>query len=317
MRKYPPRRPPRIPVWGPRGVAAQSPAPTASPSTRHVRRVRLPRVRDQPVRLGPFTITPTGSCTRSRPTACASRPRARCSSTPATPGRARAGRPGQRRGPAALRGGVRRGRRQPRRPAPDRQQAGAPPPRRGRAAACSPTSRHGTTRTSRWPSPGGLRRSPRGRGHRVDYDLGWGGGPKPLWGWPPPPHDEDRRSPCVPLSPVVAMTSLELLSAASSGTYVHVGVFNLSVTSALIIGAMVVVFVVALLAPFPGTQRIGQPRMTAMPALRSTAVRGGGPRPTTGPPGCAAGSAAWSRRARRCRTGSRPTSPRGSTSSEC
>ena len=48
-------------------------------------------------------------------------------------------------------------------------------------------------------------------------------------------------------------SSLQLLSAASSGSYVHVGVFNLSVTNLLIIAAMVVVFVLALLLPFPGS----------------------------------------------------------------
>ena len=56
------------------------------------------------------------------------------------------------------------------------------------------------------------------------------------------------------------MTSLELLSAASSGSYVHVGVFNLSVTNLLIIGAMVVVFVLALLLPFPGSDDLDQSR---------------------------------------------------------
>jgi hypothetical protein len=49
------------------------------------------------------------------------------------------------------------------------------------------------------------------------------------------------------------MSSLELLSAASSGSYVHVGVFHVSVTNLLIIAAMVVVFVLALLLPFPGS----------------------------------------------------------------
>ena len=49
------------------------------------------------------------------------------------------------------------------------------------------------------------------------------------------------------------MTPLELLSAASSGSYVHVGVFHVSVTNLLIIAAMVVVFVLALLLPFPGS----------------------------------------------------------------
>ena len=49
------------------------------------------------------------------------------------------------------------------------------------------------------------------------------------------------------------MTSPELLSAASSGTFVHVGVINVSLTNLLIFGAMIVVFVLALLLPFPGS----------------------------------------------------------------
>ena len=49
------------------------------------------------------------------------------------------------------------------------------------------------------------------------------------------------------------MVSTELLSAASSGSYIHVGVFHVSVTNLLIIGARVVVFVLALLLPFPGS----------------------------------------------------------------
>jgi hypothetical protein len=49
------------------------------------------------------------------------------------------------------------------------------------------------------------------------------------------------------------MTSPALLSAASSGTFVHVGVFNISLTNLLIIVAMIVVFVLALLLPFPGS----------------------------------------------------------------
>ena len=49
------------------------------------------------------------------------------------------------------------------------------------------------------------------------------------------------------------MTSPALLSAASSGTYVHMGVFNVSLTNLLIIVAMIVVFVLALVLPFPGS----------------------------------------------------------------
>jgi len=56
------------------------------------------------------------------------------------------------------------------------------------------------------------------------------------------------------------MTSPEHLSAASSGTFVHVGVFNISVTNLLIIVAMVVVFVLALLLPFPGAGDLGPDR---------------------------------------------------------
>ena len=56
------------------------------------------------------------------------------------------------------------------------------------------------------------------------------------------------------------MTSPELLSAASSGTFIHVGVFNVSVTNLLIIVAMIVVFVLALLLPFPGSADIDQNR---------------------------------------------------------
>ena len=63
-------------------------------------------------------------------------------------------------------------------------------------------------------------------------------------------EDADRAS----LSdPVVSMTSPNLISAASSGHYVHVGVFTISVTNLLIIVAMIVVFVLALVLPFPGS----------------------------------------------------------------
>jgi hypothetical protein len=53
--------------------------------------------------------------------------------------------------------------------------------------------------------------------------------------------------------PVVSMTSPSLISAASSGYYVHVGVFTISVTNLLIIVAMIVVFVLGLVLPFPGS----------------------------------------------------------------
>jgi len=36
-----------------------------------------------------------------------------------------------------------------------------------------------------------------------------------------------------------------------SGTYLHWGVINLSVTNLAIIGAMLVIFVIAILLPFP------------------------------------------------------------------
>jgi hypothetical protein len=57
--------------------------------------------------------------------------------------------------------------------------------------------------------------------------------------------------------PVVSMTSPNLVSAASSGHYVHVGVITISVTNLLIIAAMIVVFVLALVLPFPGSSDAG------------------------------------------------------------
>ena len=60
----------------------------------------------------------------------------------------------------------------------------------------------------------------------------------------------------VPLRPVVSMTSPSLISAASSGHYVHVGVFTISVTNLLIVVAMIVVFVLALVLPFPGASDV-------------------------------------------------------------
>ena len=50
------------------------------------------------------------------------------------------------------------------------------------------------------------------------------------------------------------MTALNTVSAAASsgaGSYLHWGVIQISVTNALIIVAMVVVFVLALVIPFP------------------------------------------------------------------
>jgi len=50
------------------------------------------------------------------------------------------------------------------------------------------------------------------------------------------------------------MTALNAVSAASSsgaGNYLHWGVIQVSVTNALIIAAMVVVFVLAIVIPFP------------------------------------------------------------------
>ena len=60
----------------------------------------------------------------------------------------------------------------------------------------------------------------------------------------------------VPLRPVVSMTSPSLISAASSGHYVHVGVFTISVINLLIVVAMIVVFVLALVLPFPGSSDV-------------------------------------------------------------
>ena len=54
------------------------------------------------------------------------------------------------------------------------------------------------------------------------------------------------------------MASLELLSAASSGSYLHLGVLHVSVTNLLIVAGMVVVFVLALLLPFPGSGDLDQ-----------------------------------------------------------
>ncbi len=53
------------------------------------------------------------------------------------------------------------------------------------------------------------------------------------------------------------MSSPVLLSAASSGNYIHVGVINVSVTNLLIVLGMIVVFVLALVLPFPGAADLG------------------------------------------------------------
>jgi len=51
-------------------------------------------------------------------------------------------------------------------------------------------------------------------------------------------------------------TAVTLLSAESpAGHYIHWGVIQISVTNAVIIAAMVVVFVLAILLPFPGHGR--------------------------------------------------------------
>ena len=41
-------------------------------------------------------------------------------------------------------------------------------------------------------------------------------------------------------------------TAGVAGTYLHVGVFSISLANATIIAAMIVVFVLALVIPFPG-----------------------------------------------------------------
>jgi len=43
--------------------------------------------------------------------------------------------------------------------------------------------------------------------------------------------------------------------AAGAGTYVHWGVVQISVTNLVFIGLMVVLFVLAILVPFPGRRR--------------------------------------------------------------
>lgn len=50
------------------------------------------------------------------------------------------------------------------------------------------------------------------------------------------------------------MSSTTVL-ASGAGSYVHWGVVQISVTNLLVIGAMIVLFVLALLLPFPGNRR--------------------------------------------------------------
>ena len=57
----------------------------------------------------------------------------------------------------------------------------------------------------------------------------------------------------IAVSKGIAMTSIAAsLAASASGRYLSWGVIHISVTNALIILAMVVVFVLALVLPFPG-----------------------------------------------------------------
>ena len=51
--------------------------------------------------------------------------------------------------------------------------------------------------------------------------------------------------------PVSAMSVL----ASGAGSYVHWGVIQISVTNLLIVGGMIVLFVLAILLPFPGHRR--------------------------------------------------------------
>lgn len=56
------------------------------------------------------------------------------------------------------------------------------------------------------------------------------------------------------------MTAPALLSTATSGSFIHVGVVSVSVTNLLIVVAMIVVFVLALVLPFPGSTDLGPER---------------------------------------------------------
>lgn len=50
------------------------------------------------------------------------------------------------------------------------------------------------------------------------------------------------------------MSSSDVL-ASGAGTYVHWGVIQISVTNLVIIGLMLLVFVLAIVLPFPGNRR--------------------------------------------------------------
>ena len=45
------------------------------------------------------------------------------------------------------------------------------------------------------------------------------------------------------------------MQASAAGTYVHWGVIAISLTNLIIIGVMLLVFVLAILLPFPGNRR--------------------------------------------------------------
>ena len=110
---------------------------------------------------------------------------------------------------------------------------------------------------------------------------------------------------------VVAMTLYAY--SVLSGHYLEWGVISISVTNAAIIVAMVVVFVLALVVPFPhGRDDVrGNPAMSAdRPAARHRSRE-------AGRRGCARGSPGWSRPGRHFPTASRCTSRRGSTCSVC
>lgn len=49
--------------------------------------------------------------------------------------------------------------------------------------------------------------------------------------------------------------SATTLAASDAGTYVHWGVIQISLTNLIIIGVMLLVFVLAILLPFPGSGR--------------------------------------------------------------
>ncbi len=51
---------------------------------------------------------------------------------------------------------------------------------------------------------------------------------------------------------MAALTSISAATSSGAGDYLHWGVIQISVTNALIIAGMVIVFVLALVLPFPG-----------------------------------------------------------------